>query len=260
MDPLLDLSVLIPAYNEADRAGPTVRRIFAYLETRRLRHEIIVVDDGSTDRTADLTLALADEIPTLRLLRNGRNRGKGFSVRNGFLQARGRRILFSDADLSTPIEELDRFLEEIEGGADIVIGSRAMAESRITIHQPWYRETMGKIFNVLVRLLLLSRFRDTQCGFKCYRREAALAIAARQRIRGFAFDVEHLLIARKCGFRVVSLPVTWVNNPDTRVHAVKHSLRMLRDLFRIRFLAFLRAYRPGLREGGVPAAEEEAGA
>jgi len=250
MNGLLDLSVVIPAFNEARRVGPTVRRILAHLEGRRLRHEILVVDDGSTDRTGDLILNLSDEMPALRLVRNDRNYGKGYTVRNGFLHARGGRILSCDADLSTPIEELDRFWDEMDRGAGLVIGSRAMTESQISVHQPWYRETMGKIFNLFVRVLFLSPFRDTQCGFKLYRREAALAIAERQRIHGFAFDVEHLYIAKTCGFRVISLPIRWANNPDTRVHAVKQSLRMLRDLFRVRFYALARAYSASPDEDG----------
>ncbi|MBN1418110.1 MAG: glycosyltransferase family 2 protein [Planctomycetes bacterium] len=257
MNGLLDASIVIPAFNETRRIGPTVRQIFAHLEGRRIRYEILIVDDGSTDRTGDLVHDLADEIPAIRLIRNDRNRGKGCAVRNGFLNARGRRILSCDADLSTPIEEFDRFWTEMDGGAEVVIGSRAMRESRISVHQPWYRETMGKVFNVFVRVLFLSRFRDTQCGFKLYRREAALAIAARQRISGFAFDVEHLVIAKKCGFRVASLPVRWANNPDTRVHAVKQSLRMLRDLFRIRFYALTRAYGSASAAAETAPAEED---
>jgi dolichyl-phosphate beta-glucosyltransferase len=230
------LSIIIPAYNEENRLPATLQRILEYMALRDFSYEIVVVDDGSRDGTCDYVQGLAEKHETVRLVRNGMNRGKGYSVRHGVLESRGRDILFSDADLSTPIEECERLLPCISSGEfDIAIGSRAMAESRLEIRQPWYRERMGRVFNWLVRKVTgLGDIPDTQCGFKCFRGEAARYLFGKQRIEGFAFDAEILYLAKKFGYRIKQVPIRWLNSADSRVHVVKHSIQMLKDLIKMR--------------------------
>jgi len=213
------LTVVIPAYDEEQRIGPTLERIRAYLEKRSFSWEIVVVNDGSRDQT---------------------------SVRQGMLAGHGRFLLFSDADLSTPIEELERLLPPLESGrAHVSIGSRGLKDSQVEVHQPWWRETMGKSFNLFVRLIAMGGLRDTQCGFKCFSREAARAVFSVARIDGFGFDVEALYLARKFGYAIEEVPVRWVNSPDSKVHPISDSSRMLADLLRIRFTDFRGGYRSG---------------
>jgi dolichyl-phosphate beta-glucosyltransferase len=229
------LSVVIPAYNEAQRIGETLGVIRAYLQQQPYPAEIIVVDDGSEDRTASIVRAFDVGLPPIQVLQNGRNRGKGFSVRQGFLQARGEYLLFSDADLSTPIEEVEKLFAALHEPCDIAIGSRALPGSRVEVHQPWYREHMGRLFNVFVQALAVPGIRDTQCGFKCFRREAALAICQRMAAERFGFDVEMLYLARRLGYRVREVPVVWRNSPQTRVRMWRDSIAMGSDLLRIRW-------------------------
>jgi dolichyl-phosphate beta-glucosyltransferase len=226
------LSVVVPAYDEEERIGPSLAAIGSYLGSKPFSSEVIVVDDGSGDRTAEVAAA-ARGIPS-RVIRLERNRGKGRAVREGVLAAAGEVILFSDADLSTPITELDKFLPRLERGDDVVIGSRALADSVIEVRQSRPRETMGKAFNLLVRILVLRGFRDTQCGFKAFRRAAAMDLFSRLRTTGFAFDVEILMLARRLGCRVAEVPVVWRNSPSSRVRLVRSSWRMLRELLKIR--------------------------
>lgn len=229
------VSLVIPAYNEAERLPPSIARIIAYAEQQDRRLDLVIVDDGSTDGTADLARRLvADRIP-LTVLVNNPNRGKGFSVRRGLLEAQGQCVLFTDADLSTPVEETDRLLAEIEGGADLAIGSRGMRGSQVQVHQPWWREKAGKLFGVMTRALVLPGIHDSQCGFKCFRREVAHAILAHQTLDGWAFDVELLLIARKLGYRIAEVPVHWVNDPNSKVHMLTDGPRMLADMLRVRW-------------------------
>jgi dolichyl-phosphate beta-glucosyltransferase len=230
----MDVSIVIPAYNEESRLAATLDRVLAYLGERGHPHEILVVDDGSQDGTAALAERYASR--GVRLLRNPGNRGKGYSVRHGMLAASRPLVLFSDADLSTPIEELERLAAPVEAGeAAVAIGSRAVAGANVEVSQPFYRVAMGKIFNRIVRLVALGGFADTQCGFKLFTREAAQAVFALQRFERFSFDVEILYIARKLGFRIAEVPVRWLNSPDTKVSPVKDSLDMFADLFRIRW-------------------------
>jgi len=229
------LSVVIPAYNEEHRIGGTLRTILAYLAQQPYTVEIIVVDDGSHDATACIVTSFCGKDPPVHLLQNGRNRGKGFSVRNGFLHACGEYLLFSDADLSTPIEEVEQLFAALREPCDIAIASRGLPGSRIEVHQPWYRENMGRVFNVLVRALAVPGIRDTQCGFKCFTREAALDICQRMTRERFGFDVEMLYLARRLGYRVREVPAVWRNSPQTRVHAVRDSASMAGDLLRIRW-------------------------
>jgi dolichyl-phosphate beta-glucosyltransferase len=230
----VELSLVIPSYNEAERLPTTLERATAYLEANCPDSEIIVVDDGSSDDTARVAEAALAGRARDRVLRFPENRGKGAAVRAGMLAARGRSVLFSDADFSTPIEEESHLRGALAEGADIAIGSRAEPESRITRRQGVLRESMGRTFNVLIRLLGLSRFRDTQCGFKMFSREAAQTIFPEARLDRFAFDVEILLLAELAGFRVEAIPVEWRDDPASRVHMIRDSARMILEVFRIR--------------------------
>jgi dolichyl-phosphate beta-glucosyltransferase len=229
------LSVIIPAYNEEQRIGETLRVVHAYLQRQPYPAEIIVVDDGSQDGTAAIVRACHGWLPSVHLLQNGRNRGKGFSVRQGFLRARGEYLLFSDADLSTPIEEVEKLFAALREPYDIAIGSRALRESRVEVHQPWYREHMGRLFNVFVQALAVPGIWDTQCGFKCFRHAAGRAICQRMAAEGFGFDVEMLYLARRLGYRVCEVPVVWRHSPQTRVRVWRDSIAMMGDLLRIRW-------------------------
>ncbi|WP_227762450.1 dolichyl-phosphate beta-glucosyltransferase [Zhaonella formicivorans] len=230
----LFLSVIIPAYNEEKRLPGTLERIHQYLQKKGFAYEIIVVDDGSRDKTVWVAEEFKKKDSNLRIVKNPRNMGKGFTVRNGMLNGRGRYLLFTDSDLSTPIEEFDRFLPRFEQGYDIVIGSRALRDSVIKVSQPWYRVFMGKTFNLIVRTMFWTRIKDTQCGFKCFTREAARAVFPRQTVWGFGFDVEVLFIARKLGYKICEFPVEWSDSPDTKVNAIKDSAKMFWELLKIR--------------------------
>jgi dolichyl-phosphate beta-glucosyltransferase len=231
----MDLSIVIPAYNEEQRLGVTLESVLAYTIRQPYSAEIIVVDDGSEDATARVAAPFCNHKSRVRLLRNRRNRGKGFSVRRGLLHARGAYLLFSDADLSTPIEEVEKLLAALRGGCDIAIGSRALPESRVEVRQPRYRESMGRLFNILVQALVLQGIQDTQCGFKCFTREAALGICHLMTRDRFVFDVEMLYLARVSGYRIGEVPIVWRNSPQTRVHVVRDSAAMFADLLAIRW-------------------------
>jgi dolichyl-phosphate beta-glucosyltransferase len=223
--------VVVPAFNEARRLPPTLERIQRHLAGRPGGAEIIVVDDGSRDDTAAVAAKAG-----VTVLRNEGNRGKGYSVRRGMLHASGARRLMTDADLSTPIEELDRLGALMDEGYDVVIASRALPGSRIEVHQPWYRENMGRLFNGLVRLIVLPGLQDTQCGFKLFSARAARDAFSVARLDGFSFDVEALYVARRRGYRIAELPVVWRNDEATRVGLVRGALAFL-DLARIRLQA-----------------------
>ncbi len=229
------LSVVIPAYNEEQRITTTLTSICAYLKQQPYSSELIVVDDGSTDLTANVVNNILQQVEHGVVIQNGMNRGKGYSVRQGVLQARGDYILFSDADLSTPIEEVEKLLRPLQQGYDIAIGSRGLKESDIRIHQAWYREGMGKTFNRLARLLLLTKFSDTQCGFKCFRGNVAKTLFARQTIEHFSFDVEILALAIHHGYTIQEVPIQWENDPHSRVNVLADSLKMFKDLLKIRY-------------------------
>jgi dolichyl-phosphate beta-glucosyltransferase len=235
-----DLSVVIPAYNEALRLPATLERVAGHLGARGRAYEVVVVDDGSSDGTADVARAAGAAV---RVLRHEPNRGKGYAVRRGMLAATGARRLMTDADLSTPIEELARLEAEIDRGADVAIGSRAVAGARIEVHQPAYREAMGRLFNVLVQALLLPGLADTQCGFKLFTAAAAGAAFGACRLDGFSFDVEALYVARRRGLRIAEVPVVWRNDAATRVGLAGGGAAFA-DLLRIRGLALRGAYGP----------------
>lgn len=228
------LSIIIPAFNEEKRLPKTLEHLRQYLSSAPFSSEVLVVDDGSTDGTRRLVQEMVKDSPGLRLLVNERNRGKGYSVRQGVEEAAGELVLFFDADASTPIDQVEKFFPHFQDGADVLIGSRSLPDSDVRVHQPWYRETMGRTFNLFVRLLVLRGFVDTQCGFKAFTREAALSIFARQRLSGFSFDVEILFIAGKLGYKITEVPIVWINSPSSRVHPIWDSVRMLVELMRIR--------------------------
>ncbi len=229
------LSVVIPAYNEERRLGPTLQALATWLDADGRSAEVLVVDDGSRDDTTGVVERFAANDARFRLLRNGRNRGKGYSVGHGVAESRGERVLFSDADLSTPISELPKLEAALEQ-ADIAIGSRALATSQLQKRQPLYRETMGRAFNLIVRAVAIGGIHDTQCGFKLFQGEVARRVFAERRIDGFAFDVEILYVAQRLGYRVAEVPVVWVNDEASRVDPVKHSLEMLRDTLKVRLM------------------------
>lgn len=229
-----DISVVIPAYNEEHRIGSTLDEVIRYLKERRFSFEVIVVADGSLDKTPEIVKSHPAFGKGLSLLENSQNRGKGFSVRRGMLAASKENILFADADNSTPISELEKLLSALEEGFDAAIGSRALPDSFVEVHQAWPRENMGKIFNLLTKILVMNSFCDTQCGFKLFTKAAARKIFSQAFIDGFAFDVEVLVLANKLGLRVKEVGVRWRNSPQTKVSPILDSARMLRDIIRIR--------------------------
>ena len=234
--PPLDLSIVIPAFNEERRLPKAIERVGSYLTARSLRAEIIVVDDGSSDATSKLIESYCGRYPDLRLISNGVNRGKGSSVRHGVLEARGEIVLFTDADLSTPIEEADKLLVALhEKGYDVAIGSRGMDSSLIEVHQSVFREQAGNLFNLLVRWVAGLEFSDTQCGFKAFRREPARIIFEQQRIERFGFDPEILFLAKRHGLRVAEIPVRWSHDSATKVNVVGDGIRMFLELGVIRW-------------------------
>jgi glycosyltransferase involved in cell wall biosynthesis len=256
----IEISVVIPAYNESGRLPATLEKIRAYFEARRERVEILVVDDGSKDNTPALIEAFAAQ-PTrpgleFRLLRNPGNRGKGYSVRHGMLQARGELRLFTDADLSAPIAEMEKLESALIQGADAAIGSRSRSEL-IQAHQSRFRETAGRFFNLIVKTLLGLRFHDTQCGFKLFRAEAAQQIFPRQTIERWGFDPELLFLARIRGLRVVEVPVVWAHAEGAKINMITDSARMFLEVFQIRWNSLTGRYRN--HHSQEPAAETAAG-
>jgi dolichyl-phosphate beta-glucosyltransferase len=237
-DPDVHLSVIVPAYNEVNRIGASVTRVLSYLDSRPYVSELIVVLDGGkpgADRAiADATRG-RDSVNRLTVLDNGRNRGKGFSVRRGMTASRGRYVVFADADLSLPIEDADRFLDVLQNGADIAIGSRALPESTEGGAPQPMRQRLSRLFNWAVRRLAVSGLRDTQCGFKAFEGTRARALFRRQRIDGFAFDVEVLRIAARFSYRVAEVPVDCEYHPSSSVRKFRHGASMLLDLLRIRW-------------------------
>ena len=239
------LSIIIPAYKEERRLPRSLAQIRDYLASRHTapgQVEIIVVDDGSKDRTAAIAQEWARELPPLRIISNGENHGKGFAVRQGMLEARGRVALFTDADLSAPIEEADKLLAAIEAGNDVAIGSRAVNRALIFGRQSRLREMAGMVFNAFVRLFTGLPFHDTQCGFKAFVRERSRIVFEQQRIEGFGFDPEILFLAKRHGLRSVEIPVRWAHDPATKVHVIRDGLKMFLDLVYLRWNWLLGRY------------------
>lgn len=240
-DPL-ELSIIIPSYNEELRLPATLEKIASYLKSRGRTAEVIVVDDGSRDRTAEVAASFREKIPALRVVSNGVNRGKGFSVRHGMLEAAAEFVLFTDADLSSPIEEADKLLGALESGYDVAIGSRAIDRGLIEVHESRFREFAGIIFNKIVRVILRLPFVDTQCGFKAFRRDRCRILFEQQRIERFGFDPELLYLARHHGLRSIEIPVRWAHSPATKVNMLRDSVQMFLDVFAIRWNALRGRY------------------
>ena len=228
-----DLSVVIPAYNEVDRLEPTLRRVIDFCRAERPSYQLLVVDDGSTDGTAALARRVGQGCPELRVIELDGNRGKGAAVRAGMLAASGRRVLFSDADLATPIEEIGKLEERLAAGADIAIASRAAPGADIRVRQHPLRELMGRSFNLMVRVAGFGGIKDTQCGFKLFTREAAHDLFARAAVDGFAFDVEILWLARG-RYRIAEVPVVWRHVEESKVSPGTDAARMFADILRLR--------------------------
>jgi len=237
-------SIIIPAYNESARVGATLKRVLAYATEQGWDAEVIAVDDGSRDNTAEVVRRIAQHDSRLRLLQNPGNRGKGYSIRNGMLHGQGEILLFSDADLSSPIEEANKLFAAIAEGADIAIGSRWLRSNLQTQRQPIYRQLFGRIFNLMLRITLGLNFRDTQCGFKAFTRRAAQIIFPLQTIERWGFDPELLYMARKFGLKVAEIPVAWAHCGGTRINPLRDAPQMFGEMLKIRWNALSGKY-PG---------------
>jgi glycosyltransferase involved in cell wall biosynthesis len=250
---LNSISIVVPAFDEEERLPATLSSIFRYIDSRSFDFaEVLVVDDGSSDGTCAVTEQLASSRPDLRLLRNPGNRGKGYSVRHGMLEAQGEWVLFTDADLSAPIEELDTLAAAVAANcASVAIGSRALDRSLIRVHQSRFRENAGRLFNLLVRVFTGMPFQDTQCGFKLIHSSAAREVFGRQRLERFGFDVEVLFIAQLLGYSMIEVPVRWSHSEGTKVRMLRDSLAMFTDVVRVRWNQVLGRYRLGTPIGSI---------
>ena len=236
------ISIVIPAYNEGARIGNALRQVLHCVHERGWHAEILVVNDGSKDRTGSIVEEFAQVHPEVRLLNNDHNRGKGYSVRHGVLHAVGEIVMFTDADLSAPMEEAERLFSALDQGADIAIGSRWLERNRQTLKQPLYRQFFGRCFNAITRLVMGLPFADTQCGFKAFRRPVAQTIFQLQRIERWGFDPELLFIALKRGYKIQEVPVTWGHDERSRLSYLKDGIKMLEEIAYIRWEAFAGAY------------------
>jgi glycosyltransferase involved in cell wall biosynthesis len=232
------LTIVVPAFNEAKRLGRSLEKIKQYIDSKTFPVEVIVVDDGSTDDLQEQLRAGGTAFPAIQLIRNANNRGKGFSVRRGVLEARGQLVVFTDADLSAPIEETDKLQDALERAqADAAVGSRALQRELIGIHQPALREMGGRLFNMMVRLATGLKIRDTQCGLKLFRRAATRRAFELQCSERFSFDFELLYLIQRMGGNIVEVPVRWDNDPATKVHVVRDAIRAFLDLIALRWRA-----------------------
>jgi len=229
------ISIVIPGYNEEKRIGDSLKKIGKYLKDRKLDYEIIFVDDGSKDNTLSVVEKCRKDLKLkIRMMSYKQNHGKGYAVRKGILAANHPLVLFSDSDLATPIEELNKFLKFIDKGFDIVIASRRMKNSNIVVKQSGYRHVGGAILPLLIKMLAVRGFKDTQCGFKLFKTAKAKKIAKLQTLENFSFDVEQLFIAQKMGLKIKEVPVTWIDKAGSKVNFIKDGFSMLNDLFKIR--------------------------
>ncbi len=244
----MSLSVIIPAYNEELRLPATLISVCEFVERRGGKGEVIVVSDGSTDKTDDVVLEAQARFPFLRLLSYPKNRGKGFAVRYGALNSAGDLVLLDDADGSTPIAEVERLEKELQGNVEVVVGSRALASSETNVKTVWYRKIIGRTFATIVNFLIVPGIADTQCGFKLFTRRAADELFSRQRAERFSFDVELLFLSRKLGFGVREVAVNWTNAPGSKVNLVKDSIAMFLDILRFRWMSICGVYSRKLGE------------
>ena len=236
-------SIIIPAYNEGERISVALDRVLEHIDRRHCSAEVIVVNDGSRDQTADLVRRYTSEHPAVRLVENPGNRGKGYSVRHGMTAASGELLLFTDADLSAPIWQADKLFDALRQGADVVIGSRWMDPALQTTKQPLFRQLAGRIFNLLLRLILGLKFKDTQCGFKAFTRRAAGLIFPRQRIERWGFDPEILFLAGKMGLATREVPVEWAHDERSKISPLRDGVRMFGEMLKVRCYDLTGKYR-----------------
>lgn len=236
-------SLIIPAYNESARISLTLEKVLDYLRRQGWDAEVLVVNDGSTDDTADLVRRFALAHPAVRLIENPGNRGKGYSVRHGVLHATGDIVLFSDADLSSPIEEAPKLLQAIRAGADVAIGSRWLETKLQTERQPILRQIAGRMYNLLLRVILRLKYEDTQCGFKAFTHEAARTVFPLQRIERWGFDPEVLFLARKKGLKTAEVPVAWAHDDRSKINPIVDGIKMFGEMLKVRWLSLSGAYR-----------------
>lgn len=236
-------SIIIPAYNESERIVASLDKILAYIAEQNWTAEVVVVNDGSKDNTADIIRGYMRQHQNVRLLENPGNKGKGYSVRHGMLEARGDILLLSDADLSSPIYEAPKLFDAIEnGGADIAIGSRWLQKETQTVRQPFYRQVSGRVFNLMLRVVLGLKQKDTQCGFKAFTRKAAMSIFPPQKIERWGFDPEILFLANKFGLKTVEVPVEWANDDRSKINPLTDGFRMFTEMMRVRWYSISGAY------------------
>ena len=243
-----EYSIVIPAFNEHARIGQTLERVLDCVHSHGWNAEVLVVNDGSSDDTAAIIESFAAKDPIVRLINNPNNRGKGYSVRNGMLQASGNIVMFTDADLSSPMEEAELLFSAIREGADIAIGSRWLEVKRQTLRQPLYRRFFGRCFNAVTRMVMALPFADTQCGFKAFTREAAQTVFRLQRIERWGFDPEILFIAIKRGYSIREVPVTWGHDERSRISYLRDGIKMLEELAFVRWNALTGVYTKPVRE------------
>ena len=236
-------SFIVPAYNESERLAESIPKVADYIRSRSLSAEIIVVNDGSTDNTADVVRKFAAADPTIRLLENPGNRGKGYSVRNGMLHAKGTVALFTDADLSSPITEADKLFAALAEGADVAIGSRWLKRELQTERQSLVRQLYGRLFNLGLSIVLGLRYRDTQCGFKAFNRGAIQTIFTRQRVERWGFDPELLFLADKFKLRTAEVPVEWAHDHRSKIHPIRDGLRMGTEVLEVRWNDLMGRYK-----------------
>ncbi len=238
----VNLSIVVPAFNEEKRIESPLDEVIQYLRNQFQQWELIYSDDGSTDRTLEKLRKLQEKYPEIKVVGVPKNRGKGSAVRTGMSAASGNIILFSDTDFSTPIQETEKLLKYLNEGYDVAIGSRGLSDSQVEIHQAWPREMMGKMFNTMLHSLLPIEFMDTQCGFKMFSRKAVDIILPKMHLESFAFDVEILIIAQTNRLRIVEVPVIWRNVLDSRVHPIRNSVEMIRDVLKVRHRLAMNLY------------------
>jgi dolichyl-phosphate beta-glucosyltransferase len=239
-------SIVIPAYNESQRIAASLDKIVAYIAEQQWGAEIIVVNDGSRDNTAEIVREYSRKNPAVKLLENPGNRGKGYTVRNGVMHAHGDIILFTDADLSSPIQESRKLFAAIDRGADVTFGSRWLQAELQTERQPLYRQVFGRIFNLLLRIILGLKYKDTQCGFKAFTRKAAYQIFSRQMIDRWGFDPEVLFLAEKFGLKVAEVPVEWAHDNRSKINPVVDGFKMFTEMLRVRWADVTGKYDRGI--------------
>lgn len=241
-EPTLKYSIIIPAYNESQRIGPSLEKVFAHIAAEKWDAEVLVVNDGSRDDTPAIVRSSMARHPNLRLLENPGNKGKGYSVRHGMVEGTGDVLLLTDADLSSPIYEAGKLFGAIAAGSDIAIGSRWRDPSTQTVRQPWYRQLGGRALNLAIRMLLGLQIRDTQCGFKAFTRQAAKSIFPPQKTERWGFDPEILYLAKRLGFTIAEVPVEWAHDDRSKISPVRDAIGIVRDIVRVRLRALAGGY------------------